>query len=256
MKFVISALTDVAEALRGEYEERGGKFYLKTEGDYAPLIESNTKLAEFRDNNRALNTKNTELEASLRKFDGIDPAAHAALKAKVTELETAGIKDKGDVGELIKAAVASAVGPLETKLKERETSEAKAQEALARTGLENQLREAGVKAGIEDRAMPDYINRGMQVFKLIDGKPAPRKGDSPIFSKTHPANELSMDEWAGELQTEAPFLFKPSRGGGGGGNGSNNGPGFQGPKKIISNDPLEFGRNLEGIAKGETIVQP
>ena len=252
MKSVIASLEEVSEALRSEYEARDGKFFLKVEGEYAPLIEANAKLAEFRDNNRSLNGTVTQLRADLKKFEGIDPVEHTKLKTRITELEKGGVKDGNDVAELIKNAVKAAVSPLEQKLQERETSERAAQEALARTGLENKLREAGVKAGIDERAMPDYINRGLKVFKLVDGEPVARKGENPIFSKVKPAEELSMDEWAKDLHSEAPFLFKPSSGGGAN-NRSGNGPVVT---KQISSDPLEFGRNLEGIAKGEvTVVQ-
>lgn len=251
MKFVINSLEEVPEAFRSEYEAKNGKFYLKTEGEFAPLVEANTKLAEFRDNNRALNTTKTELEARLKAFEGIDPVEHTKLKEKIAELEATGVKDKGSVAELVKAAVKAAVTPLETKLQEREQSEARAREALAVTALENQLRDAGIKAGVDERALPDYINRGKQVFKLVDGVAVARKGDQPLFSKERPAEELSMAEWAADLQKDAPFLFKPSKGGGASNNG-NSGPVV---KKTISADPLEFGQNLEGIAKGEVIVQ-
>jgi len=253
MKFVINSLEEVPEAFRSEYEAKNGKFYLKGEGEYLPLVESNAKLTEFRDNNRALNSKITELDNKLKTFEGVDVAEYQTLKTKVTELENAGVKDKSSVADLVKAAVKAAVTPLEEKLTQREQSEKAAQEALARTGLENALREVGMKVGVDERALPDYINRGMQVFKLVDGRPAPRKGDQPIFSKTKPADELSMEEWATELHDEAPFLFKQSKGGGAGNGGPTNG--FQGQRKVISSDPLEFGRNLESIAKGETIVQ-
>ncbi len=253
MKAVIDKLEDVAESLRGEYEARGGKFHLKVEGDYAPLIEANSKIAEFRDNNRALNSKVTELETKFAAVKDLDPVKYKAAVDKVAELEAAGIKDKGSVPELIKAAVKAAVEPLEQKLVERETSEKKAQEALAITGLENALRDIGLKANVDERAMPDFVRRGREVFTLVDGKPAARKGDQPVFSKSKPAEELSMEEWAGALRTDAPFLFKPSKGG-----GARPGDPFSGSpaaKTIIGTDPIEFGKNLEGIAKGEVVVQ-
>lgn len=253
MKAVLNSLEEVAESLRTEYEARDGRFFLKVDGDYPPLVEANTKLTEFRDNNRTLNSAVTQLRTDLKKFDGIDPVEVPKLKAKVAELEQGGIKNPNDVAQAIKDAVSKAVGPLEAKLLEREQSENTAREALARTGLENKLREAGAKAGIDERAMPDYINRGLKVFKLIDGEPAARKGENPIFSKTRPAEELSMEEWAKDLHTEAPFLFKPSSGGGA---GHGRGPGVDrsAPVRQISSDPVEFGRNLEGIAKGEVQV--
>lgn len=253
MKFVIGSLEEVAEPLRGEYEARAGKFHLKTEGDFAPLAESNARLAEFRDNNRSLNSAVTDLTTKLKGFDGVDALEYKALKTKITDLEQGGIKDKNDVAEIIKAAVKAAVSPLEVKLLERETSERAAQEALARTGLENKLREVGSKVGIDERALPDYVNRGLQVFRLVDGKPAARDGDKPIFSKERPAEELSMDEWAGGLFSDAPFLFKTS---GGGGAHQNGRPlPAQGQRRVIQADAREFGLNLEAIAKGDVLVQ-
>lgn len=253
MKSVIKSLEEVAEPLRSEYVAQGGEFHLKVEGDYAPLVEANRKLTEFRDNNRALNTKVTDLEGNLAKFKDIDPAKYTELQTKVTELEKAGVKGSSDLADQMKAAVTAAVGPLQTKLAEIEAKEKAAQQVIARTSVENALRDAGVKAGVDERAMPDYIRRGTEVFKNVDGKVVPRNGEAPIFSKKNVTEELSMEEWAQNLQTEAPFLFKPSKGGGAGGSGG--GGGFQGERKVISSDPLEFGRNLEGIAKGETIVQ-
>lgn len=252
MKAVLTSISDIPEALRTEYEERAGKYFLKVEGDYQPLLDANTKLAEFRDNNRALNTLKTELEGKLDKFKDIDPTEYGKMKDKIIELEKKGIKGGDDVAEQIKAAVKAAVEPIQTELAARKTSEEAAKLEAANANLEGKLREAGIAVGIDERALPDYVNRGKDVFKIVNGQPVARKGDAPIFSKDKPTEELSMVEWATSLQTDAPFLFKPSRGGGGGGNG---GPGGPIVKKTIAADPLEFGRNLEGIAKGEVVVQ-
>ena len=252
MKFVISSLEEVAEPLRGEYEERNGQFVLKTEGEYTPLVEANRKLAEFRDNNRTLNSKVTTLQEQLKAFDGITVEEHTQLKSRIADLEKSGITKDTSVADAIKKAVKDALEPVEAKLRERERSEAEAQAKIAQQTLENKIREIGIKAGVEDLAVSDFIHRGIQVFKLVDGEPAARKGDAPIFSKKNPADELSLDEWASDLRKEAPFLFKPSNGGGANNRG---GAGGAGVKKIISSDPMEFGQNLEGIAKGEVIVQ-
>ena len=158
---------------------------------------------------------------------------------------------------MIQTAVQEAVGPLQKVIKDREESEKAAQMALARKSLETDLRDAGSKVGIDERAMRDYVNRGLDVWKLVDGVAQPRsKTDTPIFSKEKPAEVISMVEWAESLRGDAPHLFSPSRGGGAGGTGNGGGTGGTVVKKTISNDPLEFGRNLEGIAKGEITVQP
>jgi hypothetical protein len=252
MKFVIDALDQVPEPLRGEYESRNGKFYLKTEGDYLPLVEANQKLTEFRDNNRALNGTVSELQGKLKSFEGIDPKEFSTLKERVAEFEKTGAKKGDDVVEMIKAAVKAAVDPLNQKLAEREKAEADARQKLEVTTLENNIRDIGVKLGVDERALPDYINRAKTVFRLNEGKLVARNGDQPIFSKTRPAEELGLEEWTETVaRQDAPFLFKPSRGGG----ASNSPGGFTGQRQVISNDPLEFGRNLEKIAKGEVVVQ-
>ena|SRR3990167_7123594 len=251
MKFVINTLEEVAEPLRGEYEARNGKFYLKTEGDFAPLVESNTKLVEFRDNNRSLNSIKLELETKLKTFEGIDPVEHGKLKTKISELEAKGVKGTDDVVAQIKTAVAAAVAPLEAREIARAASEKAAVERADRELLKSTLTAAGVKAGVDERALSDYVNRGAEIFKVVNGQVVARKGEAPIFSKAKPAELLTPDEFAVELQGEAPHLFKPSRGGGAGGSGGGGGPVV---KKTISADPMEFGRNLEGIAKGEVTV--
>ena len=258
MKAVLDALDGISEPLRTEYELKDGKYHLKIEGQpvgfakATDLTEANSKLTEFRDNNRSLNAQKTELEAKLKGFEGIDPVEYAKTTQKIKDLEKKGIKGGEDVAEIVKAAVAAAVKPLEEREVARAASEKAAVERADREGLRASLSAAGLKAGIEERAMPDFIQRGMGVFKVIDGNVVARKGDAPIFSKAKPAEELTTEEWATELQTEAPHLFKPSKGGGAGGSSGGGGPVV---KKTITADPLEFGRNLEGIAKGEVIVQ-
>lgn len=259
MKAILDSLEGLADAIRSEYEFRDGKYALKIEG--APigfakkedLDAANAKLAEFRDNNRSLNTLKAELETKLKSYEGIDPAEHKALLDKIKELEKKGVTQAGDVAEIVKSAVAAAVKPLEEREAQRAASEKAAIERADRESLRSALTAAGVAAGVAESAMTDYVNRGMGVFKVVEGEIAARKGDAPIFSKQKPAEVLTVDQWAVELQEEAPHLFKPSRGGGAGGN--NGGGNGGGPKRIIQADPLEFGKNLEGIAKGEVLVQ-
>jgi len=259
MKAILDTLSDIPEIQKTEYELRDGKYHLKIEGlpfgyvKSSDLSEANTKLAEFRDNNRALNSTKTELEAKLKTFEGIDPAKYQKDQKKIEDLEKKGIKDGGDVAEIVKNAVAAAVKPLEERETARAASEKAAVERADRELLRSTITAAGMKAGIDDRAVADYVNRGMGIFKIVDGEVVARKGDAPIFSKAKPAEILTVEEWASEeLPADAPHLYKPSRGGGAGGNTTGSG---NVNKRVISADPLEFGRNLEGIAKGDVIVQ-
>lgn len=262
MKAVLDTTEGLPDIIKTEYEFKDGKYRLKIEGDTTvlgfvakkDLDESNTKLAEFRDNNRTLNGKVTELETKLVTFKDIDPAKHKEMADKIKELEKKGVQSGSDVADLVQNAVKSAIKPFEEREVARAASEKAALERADRELLKSTLTAAGIAAGVDERAISDYVGRGMGKFKVVDGEVVARNGDAPIFQKAKPAEILTVDVWAAdELPSEAPHLYKPSRGGGAGGNGGSGGGGAA--KKIISSDPLEFGKNLEGIAKGEVIVQ-
>ena len=121
MKATVASITDVPEALRGEYEQKDGKFVLKLDGDYPGFVkaedlnEANLKLTEFRDNNRGLHS---QLEQFKSKYNGIDPDEHKKLKEKIAEFEKQGVKGGHDINSVVQKALSEAVGPLQQKLDE------------------------------------------------------------------------------------------------------------------------------------------
>jgi len=288
MKAVYEALTDIPENLRSEYviNENSGQYILRLDDEHpttlaqraafeqakaeatkakadaqtatAKLTESDGKVKGFRDNNvkllKELGADSFEdAVIRLRTLKTIDPTEYARLQAKTRELEQEGISGGGDVARLVlertKAEVAAAVAPLQLKLDEITHREAQAQVSLQRTRLENALRTAATAAGVEDAAIPDFLNRGLGVFVIQDGEIVALRGDTPIFSRRKPGEALSPSEWANDLSDEAPHLFRSSKGGGAGGGGT-------GPKRrYIGSDPADFGANLDAIASGEVVVR-
>jgi hypothetical protein len=239
MKVTVSSLDEVPESLQSEYEEKDGKFYLKLEGEPSGYAKA-SDLAEFRDNNIALQKRIKKLSA---EFEGIDPAEHKKLKGRIAELEKQGIKGDGDSLQKI---IEKAVTPLQKKLEEMSEREKRANEALEKRDLESLLSKEGLKAGISEKAMPDYLRRGLEVFKLDDGKAVARDGDTPLFSKVKPSEPLSISEWVGGLSSDAPHLFKASAGGGSKPAGGDGG--------AVTYDPADqdaFLANVDKIAKGE-----
>lgn len=81
----------------------------------------------------------------------------------------------------------------------------RAVEACDALELEAALRDAGIRADVEPRALPDYLRRGVQVFKVEGGSIVPT---APRWSRGRPQEALSVDEWAMELRTEAAHLFR------------------------------------------------
>src|SRR5205809_8079866 len=82
LKFAIDKLDDVAEPFREHYVKDGDKSYLATQGDHP-------KVVQFRENNIKLTKEVEELRPLKTKFEGIDPAAVAADRAKLAELAEA-----------------------------------------------------------------------------------------------------------------------------------------------------------------------
>jgi hypothetical protein len=264
MKAVYSSKEEIPEAFRAEYEEKEGKFELKVDGDLSMVVEArsaaaeaNTKVATFRENNvkilKELGASSFEDAAEkLKTLRAVDPAEYQRLKTRTAELESQGIRSPEDVTrqliEKTRDQVAAAVKPLQDKLDQITEREKQANAKLARTTLENALRDAASKAGVEERAIPDFLNRGLGVFTLKDGQVVAIRNGEPVFSRRKAGEILSAEEWAQDLSTDAPHLFQPNKGGGAtGGAGAPR-------KRYVSNDPMDFGANLDAIAKGEVVV--
>lgn len=248
MKAVIKSLDEVAEPLRAEYKQEGSVFVLKLEGDtkHPDVVGVEAKLAEFRDNNRTLNTQLTELQT---KFKDIDPAKYADLQAKVVDLEGKAKKMPEKDGEI--TALKTQLDTIAAQLAESSKLTAETRARERRASLENALTKAGMKAGVQEAALPDYIARGMQTFDVKeDGAFVAKNGTSPLYSKVNVTEPMGVDEWAVELTKTAPHLFKASVGG-----GSTTVPGNSGVLKTLeATDALVLGQNLEGIAKGTVAV--
>jgi len=250
MKTIITALTDVPEGLRGEYEKKDDVFVLKLDGEphkHPVFTELASKVDEFRTNNVVLLKEKEARELKLKEFEGFDPKELTRLKEENETLKKGKTKGEGDVDQQIAVAVKKVQDEMRQQLEGEKQERLKAERALKHTEVERKLRAVAGKLKVDERAMPDFLGRAFRVFN-DDGVAI--DGDKQLYSKKNPMQPLSMDEW-GELQlTEAPHLFAAS-----GGGGARPGPGGAG-RRTISTDPLEVGRNLEAVAKGEIIVIP
>jgi hypothetical protein len=248
LKSVVANLSEVPEAFHSEYTEQPGVgFVLAVEGDLPVVSEFRGKVTEFRDNNIKLAKELDGLKQKLTAFDGIDPAKYREVTSRIAELERQGVGRGEDVNALVQRQVNAATQPLLAKLTDIERRESEAKQQLARKNVEGSLRDVASKVGVNEKATADFIRRGLDTFNL-EGKAM--DGDEPVFSRKNPSLPLSMEEWALELQGEAPHLFNSSTGGGArGGEG-----GRSSATRYVSSDPLEVGRNLEDIASGKVAV--
>ncbi len=248
---VYATKEEIPEAFQDQYAEaEDGTFVLKLDGDHpavtAVVTEANRKVGEFRNNNIAKDKALTEALAKLELLKDISPEAHATALAKITELEG---KQKGMKGqEDIKALIAAAVAPLTEALTTERTARETAQRSAAEEKMSGTITTAGVKAGVTKGALSDFVARGKRFFRLVDGVLQAQKDGQPQYSSKRPGELLTVDEWASDLQAEAPHLYKDSTGGGAGGGNDN-------PDDTRTVIPrVEMKHNLEAVASGEKKV--
>jgi hypothetical protein len=262
MKAVFDTIEAVPEPIRGEYESRDGKFVLKIDGDHPALTgavaDANKKLGEFRDNNvkilKAIGADSfDDAFRKIETFKSVDPAEYRKAKDRLEELEKkSGVRDSGDIAALVARELETHVKPLQAKVLELEGREKAAKDRFSRKSLENSLQSAAMKAGVDEKAVSDFVYRGLQVFTAEeDGNVIAKRADgSPVFSKRKAGAALTPDEWALDLAEEAPHLFKKSTGGGaGGGRGSSTTD-----RWVDGTSAMEIGKNLEDIASGRAKV--
>ncbi len=251
MKSTYTSEADIPEGLKDHYTEVQGTWVLTLDGDHpaviAVIIEANKKVGEFRNTNITSAKALTEAQAKLDALKGVTVEGYAEAQARITELEgkQKGMKNQDELKTLIAAALEPVTAALTTERTAREA----AQREAATQKVDGNLTAAGLKAGVVEGAVSDFLSRGRQTFALVDGRLEAQKDGAPIYSTKRPGELLSMDEWASDLQAEAPHLYKKSTGGGAGGGDGN--PGDD-TRTVIPRAELKH--NLEKIASGEVKV--
>lgn len=170
-------------------QEANGTYVLDVEG-VVPAVkfqeletkakDTEGKLKEFRDNNVALRKE-------LEQKAGTGVNIEALLETHVAELKT-------NYSSQIQA------------LSEQKTS---LEQHLERVVLSDGVKEAALKYGVLDSALPDVLARAKDTFVVKDGKPTPK---TKLIDKE--GNPLGVTTWIQSLAEQAPHLFAQSRGSG------------------------------------------
>jgi len=230
LPYFVESLDPGQPALQEKYR-RG---YVRRDVDHPAVKEAQeakARLADYRENNRALNSLKQELEAKLKAYEGIDPVEHRALTERLKELE----------------AEAAAANQSQARAAEAEAALQSERAAHAETRIRGEVSAAFLAIGGRPEAADYIVSKASEEFSVD----AAGRVTSREYSKTDPSGKLTVAEWLTGQLTSSAFAFQPSRGGGA--SPSSGRPG--GAVRTISRDPLEFGRHVEEIAQGTVIVQ-
>jgi len=253
MQSVYDSQDAVPEALREEYTEQDGRWVLKLDGDHpavtAVVAEANRKVGEFRNNNVGLNQKleATSAELEVWKGLGLSPEEIKGQADRLKDMEQKGVKKGDDIQTQIQAALKPVTEALEAERNARTVAE----QTSARQAIESTLTKAGVAAGVAETALGDFLARGSALFQNQNGQLVAIKDGAPIYSPKRPGEVLTVEEWASDLQAEAPHLYKPNVGGGAAQPGKGSPAG--GPRRIIAAEDIS--NNLEDVASGRATIQ-
>jgi hypothetical protein len=201
-----------------------GKFRVVIEGEPAESV----KLSEFRD-------KNIALIKDLARFDGIDPEAVKADKAKLADLERAKPNER--------------ITELEGQLAAEKTARADAEQKAATNRVRDTIETKGLAIGLRPNAVDILRGKGEPVFTVVNGVVQAKPN---TFSKTRPGELITVDEWLADQAREFPFLFLPSSGSGSHPLPSGGGPG--GVPELRDPTPEQLGRHADDILAGRMKV--
>lgn len=228
LQAVVEKLDAIPEALRTEYTEKDGKFYLNLEGgDNLPFVAGlRTALDTERNSNKTVK----EAITAWKKI-GKTPEEISELVAAKEAAEAEAKKKAGDFDGILKQHQEKWEGEKKTALGERDAALNVARSAVVDSGIKSAL--VGAKATGEgvallprilgDRVRSEFVD-GQFVISIVqaDGK-TPMIGNGPNGSATY-------DDLIKEAVKNFPSLFEGA--GGGGGKPPKEGSGGSGDKTI------------------------
>ena len=247
------------EAMREHYTEQDGTWGLALDGPTRQEAALGAKVNEFRDTNIALSRERDEarrtVEETKQQLAAVDLDEFQRLKDAQATLDKKGVKTPADIDQLVQQAVASAVKPMQDQLQAAAEREQAAHARLAQESFTRLVTEQASRAGVRPEALPDVIGRASQNGFVMQEGQAVVLGEHgvPKASTEHPGESFSLGEWLMGLKRDGgAHLFKPSVGSGDQGQAGTPGP--MSREELRDPSAVDFGHNLEKIAKGEVTV--
>ena len=233
-------LDQMPEALREFYVEsdESGKFDLSTDSD--------DRLTEFRANNRTLFREVEEL----KKAHADQSSALQSAKEEAQKRTEKDLLSEGKIDELLAQRTEAMRGSYEEKLAEITRAHSEAEKTLDVHIVENQIRDAAIKAQAKNDRAVDHIIRAVRPHVQRDGTQAVRVDGSgnTVMAEDGKTPQGILDLVA-EMKISDAFLFAESSGSGANGGGvTNSGTGKQRIRRS------EIGKYINEVAAGEVEI--
>ena len=198
-------LESIPEELKQFYQEDDGGYILSVD-DVVPKA----KLDEFRTNNR-------KLHAELDQFKWVDIDEYKELKELQTKDKVKGVVNEGEVDTIVNQRVKEMRDTHDEELTKIQQDLDSSRTQLSTLLIDNEVQTVANKHSVKSTAVEDVLLRAKRTFKINDGKvEAYDNNGETIFNKK--GEPLTISEWIGKLEKDAPHLFQESTGAGTQGN--------------------------------------
>lgn len=223
LKKSYATAAEIPEALKANYVEKDGVWLIDIEGGIADPA----KLREFRETNIRLEREKTELQG------------------QVDQLQEQVLKPAGKVSEQVETLKAEHAKALAIA----QGNATKAEAELTKLRIETAVATEAVKRGVRPEAMPDFLRRGREELKTVDGKTIAIGPDGGT-RYNESGEPMTIGEWIASTEKSAPYFFVPNRGTGGQGSGN----GAQGGSGSY-NKPNPFKAESRNMTEQGTLIK-
>ena len=231
------AFDNLPEGIKEHYAQDGDNYVLQTD--------SNDKIDEFRNNNRTLYRENEELKKRQAEFEKQLAESQKEVQQR-TEKE---LLNEGRIDELLDKRTEAMRQSYEEKINQLAQQYQSAEQTLDIHIIENQIRDAAIKAHARNDRAVDHIIRAIKPQLKREGTSAVRvDGQGNAVMGSDGKTPQGIPDLVEELRASDSFLFAESTGSGanGGQNATQNG------KKRIRRS--EIGKYITEVAKGEVEI--
>ena len=179
-------------------------------------------------------TKYQELEAKLKDLDSKVNEFRTNNISLKQQLEKASGKDGFDINKVVEEQVQLQVQEMKKNLDQLSEQLKVKDTQLEQVILSDGVKEAAIKYGVLESAIPDVLNRAKETFQVKDGKAVSKQK-----SVDKDGNSLNITSWINQLSEAAPHLFAKSSGA-----GAQKSKGSQGMQQNLSSvDKIALGLN-------------
>lgn len=221
LKKKLKSLEGLDEMTQKLYTKKGEEFVLDMEDP--DFDEMRKKVEEFRNNNIQLSQTKEQLEAQVKRFDGIDPTQWQEAKKAldtINQIEEKDLIKGGKFDEVVNRRLSAYRQEVEREMKDRDQridalskNEKKYRDAYAGMMVETQVgRAITATAAVRPGAIDDVMNRVRRDWTVNDKDELQVNG---LYDEEGKA--LTPEKYAKHLIKSAAHLFEAGTGGGAGG---------------------------------------